>query len=162
MRTAKFIDIIKSFSGYLRVDNRAGYKEDYEFEDLGDLDFITKKIFSETVPTLLLAPYIYNIPAGSQTPIIFNFADDTVKFGAASPVELSYDLSTYRANPDIKFKLIIDANNSKPIGNEGWITNEEWSGGAYANLVELTLQPDTDTGLPGGLTLDNINVIIKA
>jgi len=42
MRNAKFLDIIKSLGGYLRVDNKAGYKETYTIDDLGDNDFITK------------------------------------------------------------------------------------------------------------------------
>lgn len=162
MRVAKFIDIIKSYGDHLRIDNLAGYKDDYEFDDLGDNDLITKKIFSENVPSLSQPPLIYNLPAGSATPILINFVDSTIKFGGASEVPIGTLLTAFKANPTIKFKQVIDTENTKPIGNEGWITNEEWADNTYTSLVELTLQPDTDTAAPGGLTLDNINIIIKA
>lgn len=161
MTTAKFLDIIKSFSGYLRVDNKAGYKDTYTFDDLGINDFVTKQVLADFIP-VGITPIVYNLPAGTETPIIINFADDTIKLGSASVVDIGFSLSNYRANPDIKFKLVIDDENSRPIGNEGWILNEEWDGEAsYQTLVELTLQPDTDTGIEGGLTLDNLNIIIK-
>lgn len=161
MRVAKFIDIIKSFGGYLRVDNKAGYKDDYELDDLGDNDFVTKQILVNNEPEPLVA-FPYHLPANSETPVIINFVDGTIKIGTADPVDIGADLTVYQQSFDVKFKRIIDSENTVPIGNEGWITNEEWSDDTYTSLVELTLQPDTDSGLPGGLTLDNINIIIKS
>lgn len=161
MRTAKFIDIIKSFGDYLRIDNKAGYKEDYVLEDLGDKDFVSKQIMVDNTPELP-DPIVYNLPDGSETPVIINFADNTIKIGSADAEAFPGDLTKYKFNPTVKFKLIVDDTNSVPIGNEGWITNEEWTNDSYAELIEIILQPDTDTGLPGGLTLDNINIIIKA
>lgn len=160
MRVAKFIDIIKSFGGYLRVDNKAGYKEDYELDDLGDNDFITKQIFVNNAPEPVAA-FPYNLPANSETPIIINFVDGTIKIGSASPVDIGTDLTVYQQCLDVKFDQIIDSLNTKPVGNEGWISNKKWTDNTYTIVEELTLQPDTDTGLPGGLTLDNINIIIK-
>lgn len=158
------VDEVGAKSG-LRVaySNLAGLKTSIGLGGLGDLDWITKEIFLANIPTTLPSPIIYNLPAGSETPVIIDFSASTIKIGAASAVSIGSDLTNYRANPDIKFKLKIDATNSRPIGNEGWITNEEWAGSnAYASLLEVTLQPDTDTGLEGGLTLDDINIIIKA
>lgn len=106
-------------------------------------------------------PFPYNIPSGSQTPIIINFTDNTIKIGTAGPVDIGKVLTNYQNNPDINFDLVIDATNTKPIGSVGWITNKQWVNNSYASLVSITLQPDTDTGLPGGLTEDNINIIIK-
>lgn len=163
MRTAKFIDIIKSFGGYLRVDNKAGYKEDYTLDDLGDNDFPTKLMLVSYVPTP--DPIVYNLPAGSETPIVINFPASTIKIGAASAVAIGSLLPGYSANPDVKFKQVIDTENTKPIGNEGWITNEEWADDTYTSLVELTIVPDNieDPENPGSyITLDNINIIIKA
>jgi hypothetical protein len=109
----------------------------------------------------IVIPVIYNLPANSETPVIIDFDNSTIKIGTASPVSIGADLTNYQSNPEVKFKLVIDSTNTKPIGNEGWISNEEWTDNTYTSLVALTLQPDTDTGLSGGLTLDNINIIIK-
>lgn len=161
MRTAKILDIIKSFGGYLRIDNKAGYNETYTFSDLGDKDFVPKQVLADFIP-VGIEPIVYNLPAGSETPIIIDFSANTIKIGSASAVAIGFDLSDYQSNPDIKFKLVIDSTNSRPVGNEGWITNEEWAtADTYATLTELTLQPDTDTGMEGGLTLDDLNIIIK-
>lgn len=106
-------------------------------------------------------PIVYNIPANSETPIIVDFLNSTIKIGSASPGYIGVDLTNYKSNPDVKFKLVIDSENTAPIGNDGWINNELWTDGTYTSLAILTIQPDTDTGLSGGLTLDNINIIIK-
>lgn len=158
MRAAKFLDIIKSFGGYLRVDNLAGYKEDYVLDDLGDNDFPTKAMLVSYVPTP--DPVVYNVPAESETPIIINFEDSSIKIGSASPVSIGASLAAFAKNPEIKFEIITSSNNTTPKDPAAWIVNKEWAS-AYASLVELTLVPDTDTGLSGGVTLDNINIIIK-
>lgn len=129
--------------------------------DLLDNDIPAWKNVNELIANISLIPFIYNLPAGSATPIIINFLFNTIKIGAASAVSIGGDLSNYQSNPDVKFKLVIDSTNTKPIGNEGWITNEEWADNTYTSLVALTINPDTDTGMPGGLTKDNINIIIK-
>ena len=163
MKRIKLIDFLKS-SGLdaIRSLSKAGYQAVYAITDLAGNDWITKDILLDAIVTFGIPnPFVYNIPANSQTPIIINFEDSTIKYGAGSPVFMSVDLLSYQQNPDIKFKQIIDSENTKPIGNEGWIANEEWTDNTYTSLVNLTLQPDTDTGLPGGLTIDNINIIIK-
>lgn len=129
--------------------------------DLLDNDIPAWKNVNELINNVSLIPFIYNLPANSQTPIIINFLFNTIKIGAASAISIGGDLSNYQSNPDVKFKIPGIGLNTKPTGNEGWITNEEWSDSTYTSLVELTLQPDTDTGMPGGLTMDNINIVIK-
>lgn len=129
--------------------------------DLVDNDIPAWKNVNELVGNVAPIPFVYNLPAGSQTPIILNFNNSTIKIGAASPVNIGTDLTKYKSNIDVVFSIIIDSINTKPTGNIGWITNEKWADNSYISLVEITLQPDTDTGLPGGITLDNINIIIK-
>jgi|ERR1700744_9112 len=130
-------------------------------DDLTDNDVPAWKNVEDIVGTISAAPFLFNLPSGSETPIVINFTDNTIKIGSASPIPIGEDMSNYQKNPDVKFTVIIDDTNTKPIGNEGWITNQEWADDTYISLVNLTIQPDTDTGVAGGLTLDNINIIIK-
>jgi hypothetical protein len=160
-KVTKAVDEITPKTG-LRVAHSAptGYKQDYGLGELEDEDFITKKLLEENTPEIA-TPKVYNLPANSETPVIINFDDSTVKIGAASPVSIGFDLSDYQANPDIKFEIITSSLNTTPKDTAAWISNKEWFDITYSSLVELTLQPDTDTGISGGLTLDNINIIIK-
>lgn len=137
------------------------YNEIPVTDDLLDADIPAWKNVKDIVENISLTPFIYHLSAGTETPVIINFLFNTIKKGVASPVSIGGDLSNYQANPEVRFKIIIDSTNTKPIGNDGWITNEEWTDNTYTSLVALTLQPDTDTGVPGGVTLDNINIIIK-
>jgi hypothetical protein len=137
------------------------YEEFYTGVDFADDDQPNVRAVKEWINAAAVPVFIYTLSPSTETPIIIDFDNNTIKKGSAAAVAIGTDLSVYQSNPDIKFKLIIDAFNSRPIGNDGWISNEKYSDGSYAVLSELTLQPDTDTGFPGGFTRDYINIIIK-
>lgn len=139
----------------------AGNKVGVALTAIDPNDYITRQQFNDNVPSPNFAPFIYNLPAGSQTPIIIDFNNNTIKIGAASPVAIGVNLTNYKENPGIRFEVITSAANTSPKPTDPWITNKQWFDITYVLLVSVTLQPDTDTGLPGGLTLDNINIIIK-
>lgn len=72
MRSAWFIDIIKSFSGRLRVDNPAGYTESYSLDDLEDTDFVTKELLGAASVDTVEITY----PSGTELPIVMINGED--------------------------------------------------------------------------------------
>jgi|GEM_PF-6153053 len=128
-----------------------------------DLNVILRKIVHFTEPVSVAIA----VPQGKETPIVINFTDNTIRFGAAQPEQLfdvnalAVDLSLYRISPTIDFKAIIDGENAKPVGGFWWITNEQYTDNTHSSLVAATLQPDTDTGAPGGLTSYDLHILIS-
>lgn len=53
MIIAKFIDIIKSASGRIRVDSLIGYKDTYALDDLGNKDFVPKELLGTLIKTVI-------------------------------------------------------------------------------------------------------------
>lgn len=139
----------------------AGNKVGVPITTIDPDDYITRQQFNDNLPAQKYSPFTYNLPSGSQTPVIIDFDNSTIKIGAASPVAIGVNLTNYKENPGIRFEVITSATNTSPKPTEPWITNKHWFDITYVLLVSVTLQPDTDTGLAGGLTLDNINIIIK-
>lgn len=125
--------------------------------------YITKQMFVDNVPLTQPDPIIYHLPAASKTPVIIDFSASTIKLGTDAAISIGYDLSNYQGRgTSIDFEAILGVDTTSPKESAPWITNKKWSGsGTYTTLIAATLQPDTDTGVSGGLTLDNLNIIIK-
>lgn len=162
-KVTKAVDEITAKTG-LRVAhlNLTGYKASKALGELGDKDFITKEILVAYTPAVV-EPFVYNLPAGSKTPIIVDFDNNTIKFGTDAAIDIGTDLSVYQGSQDnVIFKLIdaVDDTITKPYNNVQVLV-EQWFDNTYQSLTSISLLPDTDTGLSGGLTLDNINMIIK-
>lgn len=151
--------------GYLIGTDRVGHftvivgSDEYWFKDgILDADLVKKS------SGILLEPIIYNLPSGSETPVIINFSDSSIKIGSAVAVSIGYDLTNYRSNPDgIKFEIIgsEDELQTTPKDPGAWL-KKTYTDNTYTELSLATITPDTDTGMEEGVTLDNINIIIKA
>lgn len=88
MKRAEIIDIIKaSDGGDIRVDSKAGYKENYTVDDIGDNQFLSKSMFFDTggggsLPLTLYAagsaiPYFVDIslyPTFSEYSTVMTFS----------------------------------------------------------------------------------------
>lgn len=157
----EFIDKIKSTLAKFGFESLATYESVPVTADLVDGDIPSWKNVNDIIGSSLPGPVVINIPANSQTPIVIDFTNSTIKIGSESAASVGADLAKYKDNPDLLFEAITSPNNTSPKPTEPWITNKQWSNSTYTILEVLTIQPDTDTGASGGLTLDDINIIIK-
>lgn len=112
-------------------------------------------------------PYVYNLPANSKTPIVINFNDSTIKFGTDAAIAIGTDLTAFQASQvNIMFKKIdgVDDTITTPYLGVA-VLAEQWADNTYQSLVSISLLPETPSGTSGdsgtGLTIENINIIIK-